>query len=144
MFQSRYVYPAMYRMKMSEMWQLPEINHWWLPHEERFHPILKAIRAFSKERASRPSDDHQEDIRDMKAIFSKLNIEDTSPRDSPSGASTSSATVSQSPPALLSNTGTPSSQRSDGAEQKSPAISGGKQRGGAERMSGIWEGGYTG
>lgn len=80
----RYIFPPTFRTKMAEAWHDPEINHWWLPNDEGFFPLLQNIRAFTNERAkqsSQPLDHKSEDLRDMKAIFSKLNIEE-SPRSS--------------------------------------------------------------
>lgn len=93
--QSGYVYPATFRSKMAEMWKLPEVNHWWLPDEEGFTPLLRDIRAFIKERAlayeRSKGDELRDDLRDMKAIFAKLNIEE-SPKSSPSDTSGSAYT----------------------------------------------------
>lgn len=69
---------------MAELWHDPEVNRWWLPNDEGLFPLLQSIRAFAVERAkenSQPLDHKAEDLRDMKAIFSRLNI-DESPRSS--------------------------------------------------------------
>ena len=88
--QRGFVYPTAFRSKMAEMWHLPEVNHWWLPDDEGFTPLLREIRAFIKERGivyrNSKGDDLRDDLRDMKAIFSRLDIDD-SPRSSPSGGS---------------------------------------------------------
>ena len=97
--QNGYVFPTTFRSKMAEMWHEPEVNHWWLPNEEGFTPLLRDIRAFIKERAAAyeklSGDEMKDDVRDMKAIFSKLNIDD-SPKSSPSEGSASGIT-SRSP-----------------------------------------------
>ena len=97
--QSGYVYPATFRTRMAQMWSLPEVNHWWLPDDEGFTPLLRDIRAFIKERAlayeRSKGDDLRDDLRDMKAIFAKLDIEE-SPKSSPSDTSGSNYT-SRSP-----------------------------------------------
>ena len=82
-----YVYPAALRKKMADSWQSPETNQWWLPNNEGFTPLLRDIRAFIKERAdaydASQGDELRDDLRDMKAIFSKLDI-DESPKSPPS------------------------------------------------------------
>ena len=74
---------------MAEMWRDPSVKDWWLPDGEGFTPLLQSIRAFTEERANtqgtaaQPLDQKSEDLRDMKAIFARLNI-DESPRSSSS------------------------------------------------------------
>ena len=50
--------------------------HWWLPKDEGYPPIVRSIRKFVAERSSAPKDLPTEDLRDMKAIFEKLNLAD--------------------------------------------------------------------
>lgn len=57
--------------------------HWWLPNEEGYPPIIKEIRSWVAERATHPRDHFREDIRDMKTLFWKMNIDDGS---SPEGS----------------------------------------------------------
>lgn len=56
------------------MWQLPEINHWWLPNDEGYSNIIREIRSLTDERSSRPRDEMRENVRDMKSLFGKLNL----------------------------------------------------------------------
>jgi hypothetical protein len=97
--QNGFVYPTTFREKMAEMWREPDVNHWWLPNEEGFTPLLRDIRAFIKERTvayeESKGDELRDDVRDMKAIFSKLSI-DESPKSSLSEGSASGIT-SRSP-----------------------------------------------
>jgi hypothetical protein len=90
--QNGFVYPAAFRSKMAEIWHEPDVNHWWLPNEEGFTPLLRDIRAFIKDRAvayeESKRDDFRDGLRDMKVFFSKLSIDD-SPKSSPSEGSTS-------------------------------------------------------
>jgi hypothetical protein len=85
---------------MAELWQIPEIKHWWLPNDEGYLPILRNIRSFIEERGAMvKSGDHNDDLQSMKAIFAKLNIDDattSSQRSSPQSGSASDA-QSQSP-----------------------------------------------
>lgn len=67
--------PTMFRKKMAEMWCLPEINHWWLPNEEGFSPLLREIRAFSEQRTSLQIDQSTEKLRDIRAVFSGLSVQ---------------------------------------------------------------------
>jgi hypothetical protein len=93
--QNGYVYPMTFRSKMAEMWREPDVNHWWLPNDEGFSPLLRDIRAFIQERAEAyeqsKGDELRDDVRDMKAIFSKLNMDD-SPKSSLSEGSASGVT----------------------------------------------------
>jgi hypothetical protein len=52
--------------------------HWWLPNNEGYPPIIRSIRKFVEERTSPAVDLPGEDLRDMKAIFASLNLEDDS------------------------------------------------------------------
>jgi hypothetical protein len=97
-----YIYPPTFRSKMAELWQIPEINHWWLPNDEGYPTIIRSIRSFIEERQAKvqPGDYVGEDLQSMKSIFSKLNIDDAaSQRSSPTSGSASDP-QSQSPIAL--------------------------------------------
>lgn len=50
--------------------------HWWLPNDESYPPIIRSIRKFVKERTSGARDVPTEDLRDMKAIFAQLKLDD--------------------------------------------------------------------
>ena len=80
---------------MAELWHIPELVHWWLPNDEGLPSIIRLIRAFIEERTVQPRDHTGEDLRDMKAIFSKLNIDDSG--SSPSQDS-GSVRIEASPP----------------------------------------------
>jgi hypothetical protein len=76
-----YIFPPAFRQKMSEMWQLPEVEHWWLPNEEGYAPILREIRKLIEERVKKAKEGRSlaaggqaDDLRDIKAIFSRMNI----------------------------------------------------------------------
>jgi hypothetical protein len=53
--------------------------HWWLPNNERYPPIIRSIRKFVEERTTPAKDLPSEDLRDMKAIFASLNLDDSQP-----------------------------------------------------------------
>jgi len=57
--------------------------HWWLPNDECYPPIIRSIRKFVEERTLPAKDLPSEDLRDMKAIFSSLNLEDESSSEPP-------------------------------------------------------------
>lgn len=76
MFQFRYTYPATFRGKMASLWRVPEVHHWWLPNEEGYPPIVRSIRSFIEDRSQEPSNQPMtEDLRTMKGLFDKLNID---------------------------------------------------------------------
>jgi hypothetical protein len=49
--------------------------HWWLPNDEGYSPIIRSIRKFVAERTSPATDVPREDLREMKQIFSSLNLD---------------------------------------------------------------------
>ncbi|KAL9603445.1 MAG: hypothetical protein Q9219_001132 [cf. Caloplaca sp. 3 TL-2023] len=70
-----YTYPPTLRDKMATMWDDPEIQHWWLPNEEGYPPIIRSIHAFTEERTSKTGGQPvNEDIRNMKGLLEKLDI----------------------------------------------------------------------
>jgi hypothetical protein len=75
-FVSRFIFPLTFRTKMAELLQDQSIMHWWLPNDENYPPMIRSIRNFVEERTSSPRDNSTEDLRDMKAIFSSMNIDD--------------------------------------------------------------------
>ncbi|OJD14275.1 hypothetical protein AJ78_05352 [Emergomyces pasteurianus Ep9510] len=79
-----YIYPQAFRSKMAELWQLPELNHWWLPNEEGYPSLVREIRDWTSERDLKPRDTLREDIRDLKTMFWRMSVEDTSSAGSPS------------------------------------------------------------
>ena len=60
---------------MAEFWGLPELRHWWLPNDEGYPPIVRSIRAFIEDRAQPRAQAQSEDVRNMRAIFSKMSIQ---------------------------------------------------------------------
>ena len=82
----RYVYPLSLRSKLAELWSIPSINEWWLPNGEQQLPLIHSIRAFIEDRTVKPRTQANEDIRAMRAILSKLSVDD-SPKDSPESSS---------------------------------------------------------
>ncbi|KAF2836000.1 hypothetical protein M501DRAFT_940621 [Patellaria atrata CBS 101060] len=81
-----YIYPATLRTRMTEVWQV-DVKHWWLPNDENYPPLIRAMRTFIEERTISPRDRTGEDLRDMKGLFSAMSLDD-SPAASPGGGST--------------------------------------------------------
>ena len=72
----------MFRSKLAELWSTPSVNSWWLPDEAEYPRIIRSIRELIQDRTTKPRTQANEDIRAMRAIFSKMNMDD-SPKDSP-------------------------------------------------------------
>jgi hypothetical protein len=81
---------------MADMWKQPEIAHWWLPNDEGYPDIVREIREWTNERTTASVDPYREAIRDIKFIFGRLNLDDTSPTSSP-GAQSGGAHAETSP-----------------------------------------------
>lgn len=62
---------------------MPEIEHWWLPNEEGYSEIIREIRAMSENPMNQPRDDFRENVRDMKSLFGKLNVDEQEDEQSP-------------------------------------------------------------
>ena len=63
---------------MAQLWKLPEIHHWWLPNEEGYPEIVRAIRAWTSERTPSPNviDGESDVVRHMKTLFSNFSVND--------------------------------------------------------------------
>jgi hypothetical protein len=70
---------------MAEFWDLPDLHHWWLPHNADYPPIIRAIRHFIEERTQKPRNQTSEDVRSMKAVFSAMHMDDAT-NESPDSA----------------------------------------------------------
>lgn len=64
---------------MSDLFQDRSCMHWWLPNDEGYPQIIRSIRKFVEERTSPVKDVSTEDLRDMKAIFSSMKLDDEKP-----------------------------------------------------------------
>ncbi|KAK0128959.1 hypothetical protein ONS95_000902 [Cadophora gregata] len=71
-----YIYPYTFRTKMADLFQDRSCMHWWLPNDENYPPIVRSIRKFVEERTSQAKNEPAEDLRDMKAIFASLKLND--------------------------------------------------------------------
>ena len=61
---------------MADLFRDRSCMHWWLPNDENYPPIIRSIRKFVEERTSPAKNIPAEDLRDMKAIFASLNLDD--------------------------------------------------------------------
>ncbi|KAJ5112495.1 hypothetical protein N7532_000540 [Penicillium argentinense] len=86
MEQHGYIIPPKFREALGAIWQIPELEHWWLPNDEGYYDIIREIRALSAERMSQPRDDFRENVRDMKSLFWKLSVDDQNEEQSPSSS----------------------------------------------------------
>ncbi|KAL3466387.1 hypothetical protein BJX64DRAFT_250764 [Aspergillus heterothallicus] len=93
MEQNGYVIAPKFRAALAALWQLPELNYWWLPNDEAYPTIIREVREMTEERTNNPRDGFRESVRDMKAVFGKLNLDDTESEPSPPAGGTE---VSQS------------------------------------------------
>jgi len=83
-----YVIAPKFRAALAVIWQLPEINHWWLPDDSSYPTIIREVREMTEERTNNPRDDYRESVRDMKDVFGKLNLDETESETSPPSAVT--------------------------------------------------------
>jgi hypothetical protein len=81
-----YITPPKFRAGMAALWQLPEINRWWLPNEEGYPEIIREVRSMTEERTTHARDNFRENVRDMRTIFWKLSLDDTESETSPPSA----------------------------------------------------------
>ncbi|CEJ60701.1 Putative Zn(II)2Cys6 transcription factor [Penicillium brasilianum] len=89
MEQNGYIIAPRFRAALAAIWQLPDINHWWLPNDEGYTDIIREVREMSEERMNQPLDDFRENVRDMKSLFWKLSVDDQNEEQSPSSSHTS-------------------------------------------------------
>jgi len=72
-----YIYPFTFRTKMADLFRDRSCMHWWLPNDERYPPIIRSIRKLVEERTAPAKNvPAEEDLRDMKAIFASMKLED--------------------------------------------------------------------
>jgi len=64
---------------MADLFRDRSCMHWWLPNDEGYPPIIRSIRKFVEERTSTAKNVPAEDLRDMKAIFASLKLDDGRP-----------------------------------------------------------------
>ncbi|CAM1511443.1 Fc.00g089560.m01.CDS01 [Cosmosporella sp. VM-42] len=71
-----YIHPITLRTKMGEMFREPSCARWWLPDDEGFSPVLQNIRSFADERNAAAVTAQQENLREVRHIFAKMELND--------------------------------------------------------------------
>ncbi|KAI9171164.1 hypothetical protein HJFPF1_00644 [Paramyrothecium foliicola] len=69
-----YIYPSTIRKKMAFFFRDPSCEHWWLPDDDSFTPVLQSIRNFAEERNAAAVTAQQESLREIRHIFAKLEL----------------------------------------------------------------------
>lgn len=59
---------------MAEVFRDPSCAHWWLPNGEGLTPILQSVRTFADERNAAVVDAQQENLREVRHLFAKLDV----------------------------------------------------------------------
>jgi len=77
---------------MADLFRDRSCMHWWLPNDEDYPPIIRSIRNFAEERTSEAKNLPAEDLRDMKAIFASLKLDDGIPSAPAPGVKSNSTT----------------------------------------------------
>ena len=80
------MYPPALRARLADRWKIPEVTHWWLPNDEGYPDIVREVREWTNERTTNPRDNLREAVRDMKLIFGRMKLDDTSSQESSPGA----------------------------------------------------------
>ncbi|TKX18345.1 fungal specific transcription factor domain-containing protein 74 [Elsinoe australis] len=70
-----YVYPPSFRTRMSNLWSA-DVNNWWLDDDELLLPILRQIREFINDRTLNPETTQSISLREMRAIFEAMTVEE--------------------------------------------------------------------
>lgn len=80
---------------MADLWG-EDVTRWWLPNDEGYPTIIRAIRDFIEYRARVPTDTLGVDVRDMSGIFRSMNIKEPSIHEDLKGTGTDSDTFDPS------------------------------------------------
>lgn len=92
----RYVFPTAFRTRMGQFWGA-DVSDWWLPNEEGRPQIIRQIREWTDMRVTSPRGAKEEDLLEMKGVFSTLSL-------SGSSSPESFHSLSQRPPNSLRRT----------------------------------------
>lgn len=64
---------------MAEFWKKPELTtEWWLQDEEGPPKLMQEIRGWVQERTMSARDPFREAVREVRALFGQINIDDNS------------------------------------------------------------------
>ncbi|KAK5998511.1 hypothetical protein PT974_00890 [Cladobotryum mycophilum] len=69
-----HIHPRSRRIKMADVFHDPSCVQWWLPNNEGFTSVLQSIRGFADERNAKAVTAQQENLREMKHLFAKLEL----------------------------------------------------------------------
>ena len=61
---------------MAALWNVPEINHWWLPNEEAYPSVVRSVRSFMEDRLYVDTKKRSQDQRELKGIFSEMTVKE--------------------------------------------------------------------
>ncbi|PHH72276.1 hypothetical protein CDD82_6050 [Ophiocordyceps australis] len=70
-----YIHPTTRRIKMAELFGDRSCAHWWLPNGEGLTPVLQSVRAFADERNAAAVNAQQENLREVRHLFAKLELD---------------------------------------------------------------------
>ncbi|KAK2740759.1 hypothetical protein FQN57_005991 [Myotisia sp. PD_48] len=73
-----YLFPATFRNRMADIWNIPELTEWWLPNREGFRTLIQDIREWTIERTTTARDPFHEAVRDIRSMFGRMDVEDES------------------------------------------------------------------
>ncbi|PGH16616.1 hypothetical protein AJ80_05118 [Polytolypa hystricis UAMH7299] len=74
--QQGYIYPPKFREAMAEVWGIPDVAHRWLPNNGGGNTqLVQEIYRWTQERTTNPRDPLHKDVRDMKLLFNKMNLD---------------------------------------------------------------------
>jgi len=62
------------RKRMADLFHDQDCIRWWLPNDEGFTPIIQNIRAFADERNAMAASAQSEHLRQIRNVFSKMQI----------------------------------------------------------------------
>lgn len=86
-----YVYPTAFRTRMGQFWEV-DVSDWWLPNEEGRPQIIRQIREWTDVRVTSPRGTKEEDLLEMRGVFSTLSLSGSSSPESYHDLSQRSAT----------------------------------------------------
>ncbi|UNI21720.1 hypothetical protein JDV02_007680 [Purpureocillium takamizusanense] len=68
------IHPTARRIKMAQVFRDPSCARWWLPNDAGLTPVLQNIRAFADDRNAAAVNAQQENIREVRHLFAKLEV----------------------------------------------------------------------
>ncbi|KAL1842891.1 hypothetical protein VTJ49DRAFT_3908 [Mycothermus thermophilus] len=81
-----YITPVATRTRIAELLGDQSLARWWLPNDEGFTPLLQNIRAIADERNAVAAATQQESLRQIRRVFSRMNLGQDRGEDAASGA----------------------------------------------------------